>query len=917
MRAPASNDEQGALTGIPGLVLHYPNSHVGTLKSRPWTELLNLLGKDGEQIMLDLILDCAIYMGVESGKGIFYQLSGIPLTELQPVATGKPSTLALGSDPEPARPVQPTTRAKPACKQPSAITFVRNRMFYARAALNAMGKVRFGLRHIHVLNRYPNPEIPDHTTHIMKHIFPRQFGLHNVFTSTVDPKETAQPFKDYTLREQEIAEKEKSPLKKNFFGSRHRLPRRLRGAVFDLVRKLQKLHSRCAYYELLKHYCPLRTRKHLATPSLTRKPSQKPATSAASARSVLTSAVTATQAASQHRSTASQAVVPPQAPQSAIEPLQPDCPLVDYATPVSEVSAFCRAVLSNLIPNAFWGQNVDGAHNKEVIMRKIDQFVGLRSGLDESLNCLVTTQQITSMVWLVPPHIQNHGHVSSSDLAKRKELLLEFLYYVFDSILIPLIRSNFHVTESNLHKNRIFYFRHDVWRELAEPALTKIKRSMFEEIPTIQARKLLDARTLGFSQIRLLPKGTGVRPIMNLRRRVTKLQNGKAVLGRSINSVMGPVHKMFDCERHQSPTLVGSSLFSVGDMYAKLKAFRDKHCFERHGMPPLYFAKADVQSCFDTIPQRDALKVLEKLASEDVYRIARHAQIKASDTGRSSSNIYAQAKPARKFVTSAHPPLDFRSFDEIVDESLAPEKKNTVFVDNVLRTAHKKQKLLNLLKDHVERNIVKIGKKFFRQKEGIPQGSILSSLLCNCFYAKLESEHLSFVSKAGAVLMRLIDDFLLITTCKKDAIRFLQIMHDGIEEYGVKVNPAKSLANFGLQINGLTIPMTTAGASFPYCGIMINTRTLEIAKDQDRRKANALADSLTVEQSNNPGQTFHRKAINAFKIQTHKMYLDTNFNSVSNAISNIYQNFLEAAMKYYRYVKSLPRDKQPHAALLI
>lgn len=33
-------------------------------------------------------------------------------------------------------------------RQPSSITFVRNRMMHARAALNAKGEVRFGLRHI-------------------------------------------------------------------------------------------------------------------------------------------------------------------------------------------------------------------------------------------------------------------------------------------------------------------------------------------------------------------------------------------------------------------------------------------------------------------------------------------------------------------------------------------------------------------------------------------------------------------------------------------------------------------------------------------------------------------------------------------------------------------------------------------------
>jgi hypothetical protein len=31
---------------------------------------------------------------------------------------------------------------------PGSITFVRNRMLYARAALNAKGEVRYGLRHI-------------------------------------------------------------------------------------------------------------------------------------------------------------------------------------------------------------------------------------------------------------------------------------------------------------------------------------------------------------------------------------------------------------------------------------------------------------------------------------------------------------------------------------------------------------------------------------------------------------------------------------------------------------------------------------------------------------------------------------------------------------------------------------------------
>lgn len=98
----------------------------------------------------------------------------------------------------------------------------------------------------------------------MEYIFPRQFGLHNVFISAIDPKETVQPFKDYTLREHEISEVERRYQGENgpgpHTGKRH-LPKRLRGATFDLVKKLQKNHSRCSYHQLLKHYCPLKVRK--------------------------------------------------------------------------------------------------------------------------------------------------------------------------------------------------------------------------------------------------------------------------------------------------------------------------------------------------------------------------------------------------------------------------------------------------------------------------------------------------------------------------------------------------------------------------------------------------------------------------------------------------------------------------------
>ena len=97
----------------------------------------------------------------------------------------------------------------------------------------------------------------------MRYIFPCQFGLHNVFTSKVNPRECAMPFKDYTLREEDIHSSmcrelgDKATDAQEIAKWKQRLPKRLRGDVVKLIEKLRILNHRCSYTELLRHYCPV------------------------------------------------------------------------------------------------------------------------------------------------------------------------------------------------------------------------------------------------------------------------------------------------------------------------------------------------------------------------------------------------------------------------------------------------------------------------------------------------------------------------------------------------------------------------------------------------------------------------------------------------------------------------------------
>lgn len=161
------------------------------------------------------------------------------------------------------------------------------------------------------------------------YIFPRQFGLHNAFTSAVNYNETTQKFRDYTSRKEEIDSLTTRNRHAKFQSRLPKLPKRLRGAAKHLVRRLQILHSRCSYTELLQYYCPSQAE------GLTR-----------AGKAVLSA--------------------------------KSSLPLVEYATPASQVSAFCQAVLSRIIPNKFWGDGDTMSHNKAVFLHKVDHFVKLR-----------------------------------------------------------------------------------------------------------------------------------------------------------------------------------------------------------------------------------------------------------------------------------------------------------------------------------------------------------------------------------------------------------------------------------------------------------------------------------------------------------------------------------------------------------
>lgn len=64
---------------------------------------------------------------------------------------------------------------------------------------------------------------------------------------------------------------------------------------------------------------------------------------------------------------------------SKLDVLPPKKPsMMSHATPTAKVSAFCRAVLSHLIPLEFWGSGEIARDNERILHQNVNRFIELR-----------------------------------------------------------------------------------------------------------------------------------------------------------------------------------------------------------------------------------------------------------------------------------------------------------------------------------------------------------------------------------------------------------------------------------------------------------------------------------------------------------------------------------------------------------
>jgi hypothetical protein len=211
----------------------------------------------------------------------------------------------------------------------------------------------------------------------------------------------------------------------------------------------------------------------------------------------------------------------------------------------------------------------------------------------------------------------------------------------------------------------------------------------------------------------------------------------------------------------------------------------------------------------------------------------------------------------------------------------------------------------------------------FNQVRGIPQGSVLSPLLCSLYYGNAERNifgseevmELIGIIDEKTLVIRFADDYIVISTDRSCVQHFLQLAHRDLKLFGGGVNLLKTKVNFDCEVvveekegndDGVSMTLQRVdGVEVPWCGLLINSSTLELTCNFGKILDLPLAHSVVVEYSIKPGQAF-RRAIKTFvKSKCHALVLDSRLNSKLTVVRTIYSMFLVSASRTVAYLDKL------------
>eukprot|EP00929_Paragymnodinium_shiwhaense_P104978 TRINITY_DN69820_c0_g1_i1.p1 TRINITY_DN69820_c0_g1~~TRINITY_DN69820_c0_g1_i1.p1 ORF type:complete len:1236 (-),score=255.98 TRINITY_DN69820_c0_g1_i1:218-3925(-) len=415
------------------------------------------------------------------------------------------------------------------------------------------------------------------------------------------------------------------------------------------------------------------------------------------------------------------------------------------------------------------------------------------------------------------------------------------------------------------------------------------------------------SRPMQLPKLRWVPKGKGLRPIQQGSNIMAEdARDGQAASQRDALRVLGHA-------RAALPELLGRSLLSQVEVYKplladfkRLKRLSAKAAEEEEeaapGREPFFVAVADLKNCFERIDHSSLVRRLAQfsLQLDKTYRIenvgvrqvsgpqrpqdSRTGEMNGGGDASGGPNLRSSANGAKALQVAI--PMggsgDDRSLATLLASARCPagvRQTGLLICPGFLRLVRGDLAIattIAALSGHRLLLSTQRGARFwrrgagacrssadgtpqgaFRLLRGIPQGLSLSPLLCGLHMGGGDNKMLAAALPAAkGFMLRLVDDFLIVSRVKENVLRFLRQLRDPDNPYGGELNERKVATSFDVArgrkrlreaMPAPACPEEAAGRLVPWAGLTLTpTRTQLNISAQSSRGSSSIVDTLAI-----------------------------------------------------------------------
>ncbi|KAL0269373.1 UNVERIFIED_CONTAM: hypothetical protein PYX00_007129 [Menopon gallinae] len=495
---------------------------------------------------------------------------------------------------------------------------------------------------------------------------------------------------------------------------------------------------------------------------------------------------------------------------------------------VGAVSSYIIDILRRVIPIEFFGGN----RLKKKFMSEVSKII---SGSKYEGFIFETLIQMfleikDELSWL--REIQ--------EFVDARTIILKILIWLILDYVLLIIRNNFYVTDVGSFGYQLYYYRKgDMERAVAQWVNSRLRKktiSLVEgdlehwdnaERKWIETGRIENAPRICMpkstewifpvSRIRFLPKSIEsdelrvitnfkLKKIFTRRRQVKKYKLCQSFFKRIVNRL-----KMLKKVKGLLQFLVenyGTGITPMPDNPKLKKAWKKAFLLKQlHGK--LYFVKADINDAFGSIvPSLLGAIIEEKL------------KVKSN-----------QVMHLRKIVECR---MKYGKIQCRVRESFSDRPKENCLLISRSYLVGKKRKLPSykskylkkILDQIIQNQYMSINGKIYRLTTGVTQGSAgaLSALLCEIYCSEMDRLYFTeFMTCSECILLRGVDDYLLITSSPEKAGKFYDIVYNGVKDFNVTFNRSKLKSNINEDIS-----------SFRYLGLIFDVKDMTVRPDYSK-----------------------------------------------------------------------------------